>query len=53
MPQALDTAAVALTYEVKANTPAKALPIRADVSSREECARIVSAANVHFTNLRT
>ncbi|KAJ5207662.1 hypothetical protein N7449_002041 [Penicillium cf. viridicatum] len=46
--EASDESALALAINLENEYSVRALPIRADITSREECARIVSTAKEHF-----
>lgn len=48
-----DESAAVLATKLQKEYSVRALPIRADITSREECARIVSSAKEHFTNSET
>ena len=48
-----DESAATLATKLQKEYSVRALPIRADITSREECARIVSSAKEQFTNPET
>lgn len=51
--EASDNAATALSEELEQAYSIRALPLRADITSREECERLVSTAKKHFTSSGT
>ncbi|OTB18655.1 hypothetical protein K445DRAFT_381873 [Daldinia sp. EC12] len=48
-----DQAAADICNELQTNHGVKAISVRADISKREECQKIVDAANTHFANPET
>ncbi|KAI1452431.1 NAD(P)-binding protein [Annulohypoxylon moriforme] len=51
--EASDEAASNIAAELKRDYGVKAIGIRADVSQREQCAKIIEAAETHFANPQT
>lgn len=50
--EASDIAATALALELQQQHSVRALPIRADITSREKCEQLVATARSHFANFQ-